>query len=294
MNVGEVVARVERQFLEHPDELWVRTALTAGVDDTQTTFTINLALLGPEEQNLLTVGVLVQVDYEQMVVTDFDPDTSTVTVTRGARGTEADDHDNGAEVLVAPPYTRDRVFDAVAEAIVGMHPPLFEWATAPATVSENGVVFVSPDVVNVINVRTFPNQNMLQFEDLGYWPDPDNGGATLRAIRVFEGVPGDDLWVTYRGRFRMPTSPNDVLAQLGVKDEWARIVVVGAAASLISAKPMSSAWKEYVANQLRSEAYPVDSPNRIRDSLIAFHEFLINRAAASLQQQHPMTLVMQQ
>ena len=291
MNVGEVVDRVERQYLEHPDELWVRTATTEAVSDSATNFTINLDLLGPEEQNLLTVGVLVQIDYEQMIVTDFNSDTATVSVSRGARGTDADSHDSGAEMLVAPPYTRNIVFDAVRESIVGMHPPLYEWATEKTTVGENGIVSVSNEVVNVFSVRSFPNQDLMDFEDLGYWPDAN--GTAVRSIRVFEGVAGEEVWITYRGKFRMATSPNDVLEQLGVKDEWARIVVVGAAAQLISSKPMSSAWQNYVANQMRAEAYPVETPNRIRDALVAYHEFLINRAAASLQQQHPMNLVEQ-
>jgi len=269
VNVGEVVDRVERQYLEHPDELWVRTATTEAVSDSASSFTINLDLLGPEEQNLLTVGVLVQIDYEQMIVTDFDPDTATVSVSRGARGTDADSHDSGAEMLVAPPYTRNK----------------------KTTVGENGIVLVSNEVVNVFSVRSFPNQDLMDFEDLGYWPDEND--IAVRSIRVFEGVAGEEVWITYRGKFRMATSPNDVLEQLGVKDEWARIVVVGAAAQLISSKPMSSAWQNYVANQMRSEAYPVETPNRIRDALVAYHEFLINRAAASLQQQHPMNLVEQ-
>lgn len=293
MNVGELVTRVERQYLEHPDELWTRTVLTGDMTDSATSFTVNLDLMGPEEENLLAVGVLVQVGYEQMLVTDFDSDTSTISVSRAARGTVAESHETGDEVLVAPPFTRNIVFDAVAESIVGMHPPLFEWATAKGTVGENGLVPVSAEVVNVITVRTFPNQNLLDFEDLGYWPDPDDATKTIRAIRVFEASPGAEVWVTYRARFRLPTSPNDVLSQLGVRDEWARIVVVGAAAQLISAKPMSSAWQEYVSNQMRSEAYPVETPNRIRDALVAYHEFLINRAAASLQQQYPMNLVEQ-
>ena len=291
VNVAEVVARVERQYLEHPDELWVRSAVTQALDASSTSFTINMDLLGPEEQNLLTVGVLVQVDYEQMVVTDFDALTATVTVSRGARGTDADTHDDGAELLIAPPYTRDIIFNAVAESIVGLHPPLYEWATEKASVGENGIVSVSDEIVNVFSVRSFPNQDLMDFEDLGYWPD-DEGNA-VRSIRVFEGVSGQEVWITYRGKFRMPTSPNAVLAQLGVKDEWARIVVVGAAAQLIASKPMSPAWKEYVSNQMRSEAYPVETPNRIRDALVAYHEFLINRAAASLHQQHPMSLIEQ-
>ena len=288
MNVRDVVERVERQYLEHPDELWVRTRLVFGLDELSTTVDLDLDLLSVEEQALVAPGVLIQVDFEQMIVSSVVGQT--LTVRRGMRGTEAEEHEAGAEVLVAPPYTRDTVFNAVAESIVGMHPPLFAYFHASATVGRNGVAEVPADTVLVQVARRMDTNNPVQFEDLGMWPDED--GVPRRSIRVFSEGAGTELWIGFRSRFRLATSPGDVLSQLGVKDEWARIIVVGAAAQLVAGKPMSNAWKEYVSNQMRSEAFPAETPNRIRDALVAFHEFLINRAAASLQQQHPMILAM--
>lgn len=286
MNIRQVVERVERQFLEHPDELWVRTRLTSALSDTDTVVALDFDLLGPEEQNLLTTGVLIQVGFEQMVVTDVDG--LTVTVSRGTRGTQADEHDEGAEVLVAPPYTRDVVFQAVSDAIVAMHPPLFGFSHTQATVGSNGITVVPADTVQVQNGYRIADNSPINWQDLGMWPDED--GLPVRSIRVFGQNPGDQVWLGFRTRFRLPESPDDTLGSLGVKDEWARIIVVGAAAQLIAAKPMSSAYKEYVSNQMRTEGYPVETPNRIRDAMVAYHEFMINRAAASLQQQHPMML----
>jgi hypothetical protein len=285
MNVRDVVERVERQFLEHPDELWVRSRLTAPMTDSQTTVALDFDLLGPEEQNLLTTGVLIQIGFEQMVVTDVD---TTVTVTRATRGTVAEEHDAGAEVLITPPYTRDVVFNAVSDSIVGMHPPLYGYFYTQASVGSNGVTVIPTDVVQVQNARRLSDNSAVNFEDLGFWPSSD--GVPVRAIRVFGQNVGEQVWLGFRTRFRLPESPDDTLGSLGVKDEWARIIVVGAAAQLIAAKPMSSAYKEYVSNQMRTEGYPVETPNRIRDAMVAYHEFLINRAAASLQQQHPMML----
>jgi hypothetical protein len=286
MNVGEIVRRVERQFLEHPDELWVRSRLTAPVDDVQTTIPIDLDLLGPEEQALLTVGVLVQVGFEQMIVTDVD--NSTLTVTRGVRGTLVAEHDAGEDVVVAPPYTREVVFQAVSDAIVGMYPPLFGFFYTPATVGTNGITAIPTDTVQVQNGYRIADNSPISWQDLGMWPDAD--GNPVRSIRVFGQNPGEQVWLGFRTRFRLPEGPEDTLFSLGVREEWARIIVVGAAAQLIAAKPMSSAYKEYVSNQMRVEGYPVETPNRIRDALVAYHEFLINRAAASLHQQYPMML----
>jgi len=286
VNVRQVVERVERQFLEHPDELWVRSRLTGAMDDSQTTVPVDFDLLGAEEQALLSIGVLIEVDFEQMIVSDVDGPV--VTVTRGARATNVEAHDAGAEILIAPPYTRNVVFDAVSDAIVGMYPPLFGFYHVEAVVGERGVTTIPTDTVQVQTARRIDDNLPVNFEDLGMWPDAD--GNPVRSIRVFGQNAGERLWIGFRTRFRLPDSPDDTLGSLGVKDEWARIVMVGAAAQLIAAKPMSSAYKEYVANQMRVEGYPVETPNRIRDAMVAYHEFLINRAAASLQQQHPMML----
>jgi hypothetical protein len=286
MNIREIVERVERQFLEHPDELWVRSKLVGAIGDTDVSFVLDFSLLGPEEQNLLTTGVLIQIDFEQMVVTDVDGES--VTVTRGTRGTRRVEHEDGAEVLIAPPYTRDVVFQAVSDSIVGMHPPLFGFFYTPATVGDGGITEIPTDTVQVQNAYRLSDNSPINFQDLGVWPDGNQN--PVRSIRVFGQTPGTQLWLGFRTRFRLPTDPEDTLGSLGVKEEWARIVVVGAAAQLIAAKPMSSAYKEYVSNQMRTEGYPVETPNRIRDAMVAYHEFLINRAAASLQQQHPMIL----
>lgn len=283
LTVGSLIDRVLRDYLEPPDELWVRTALTDDVGLAATEWPVDMSLLGFEESELLGPGVLVEVDGEQAIITDVT--NGTVTVRRGARGTTAAEHAAGSEVLVAPAFTRTTVFDAVAESIVGLFPPLFALYTAEQEVASDGVVTLPSNAVVVTEARLPDLLSPVSYVDLGEW-------SSGRALRVSPGLSGKDLWITYRSRFAYPNDEGQALAELGVREEWGRIVVVGAAAQLISARPMSLSQQEFVSSQLRVEGYPVETPMRIRDALISYQEFLLERAAAGLAQQHPYDVVL--
>lgn len=290
--VGDLVDRVMRDFLEPPDETWVRTALTSAVDDTTTAWPIDLSLLGVEEEDLLGLGVLVEAGSEQATVAGLN--ASTLTVRRGVRGTAKATHPAGTEVLVAPAFTRTAVFQAVKDALVALHPPLFTVSGTKVAAGVSGITKIPAAVITPTDVRWLRNNATVPFEDLGQYPDPDSeldDPPLVRAIRVYSIPPGQDVLVTYRGRITSPTTEADVLADLGVAEEWGRIVVAAAAAQLIAGKPMSTGWQEYVTAQLRTEAYPVETPGRIRDSLIRYAEYLTEKAAASLLTQYPTGVV---
>ena len=274
IDIGDLVNRTRRDFLEAPDELWVSTRLTAAVADSAGTFSIDLALLGFEEQNLLAPGVLVEVGTEQCHVVDLSG--SELTVRRAARGTRATAHLSGAEVLIAPPYGRTTIFDAVAESIVDLSPPLYHRDVVEREVDEDGLVELPEGTDGVLSVRLSRHWATLPFEQVGD-----------TKLRIYGCDPGEDVTVTVRSGFTYPASEQQSLHSLGVRDEWARIVVVGAAAQLISAKPLSTSWQEFVSSQLRTEGYPVETPGRIRDSLLRYHQFLIDRAAAAQLRRHP-------
>lgn len=274
IDIGDLVNRTRRDFLEAPDELWVSTRLTAEVDDEAQTLPIDLGPLGFEEQNLLAPGVLVEVGTEQCHVVDLSG--SELTVRRAARGTRATAHLSGAEVLIAPPYGRTTIFDAVAESIVDLSPPLYHRDVVEREVDEDGLVELPEGTDGVLSVRLSRHWATLPFEQVGD-----------TKLRIYGCDPGEDVTVTVRSGFTYPASEQQSLHSLGVRDEWARIVVVGAAAQLISAKPLSTGWQEFVSSQLRTEGYPVETPGRIRDSLLRYHQFLIDRAAAAQLRRHP-------
>lgn len=274
IDVKDLVNRTRRDFLEAPDELWVSTRLTADATDAVGTFSIDLGLLGFEEQNLLAPGVLVEVGDEQCHVVDLAGDQ--LTVRRAARGTRAAAHANGDEVLIAPPYGRTTIFDAVAESIVDLSPPLYARQVVQREIGEDGLVDLPEGTDGVLSVRLTLRWTTLPFEQVGDVK-----------LRVYGAPAGEEATVTVRSGFTYPASEQQALHELGVREEWARIIVVGAAAQLISAKPLSTGWQEFVSNQLRTEGYPVETPGRIRDSLLRYHQFLIDRAAAAQLRRHP-------
>lgn len=282
MDVGDLVDRTIYSFLEPPEEQWIRTRLTADVDDSTTSWSIDTDLLGFAEAELLGPGVLVEAGSEQAFAVSLDG--TTLTVRRGARGTTKAAHSDGDDVLVAPPFTRKTVFDAVCESIVALHPPLFAYRTTKETVGEDGITEIPDDVLMATEVRRLDHHTTAPFDDLGDYEDG-------RTLRIYHIPKNEAVWVTYRARFPYPVSEDQTLTQLGVRDEWARIVVVGAAAQLISSRPLSTSQQEHVSGMLRTEGYPVETPSRIRDSLLRFQQFLTERAAASLSQQHPAGVV---
>ena len=60
-----------------------------------------------------------------MICTDLNSVTNTITVTRGAKGTDAAAHTAGDLIKIAPPFPRRNVFDAVCDQIKNLYPTLF-------------------------------------------------------------------------------------------------------------------------------------------------------------------------
>lgn len=289
--VGDLVDRTVRAWLEPPDELWTRTRLTSAVDSSTQTWPIDTDLLTAEEQSLLGPGVLIEAGSEQVQVVDLSG--SSLTVRRGARGTSAASHAEEVEVVVKPPYTRVAIFDAVADTIVGLNPPLFTFGHETVEVGTGGITQIDADAVTIMEARWLEHDSMVSFVDLGQYPDPTDESsdpALIRAVRMFGIDSGEEVFLSYRGRFPRPTSEAQDLSDLGVEEQWGRLVTTGAAAQLVASRPLSVAQQEFVSGQLRTEGYPVETPGRVRDGLIRYHEYLLEKASQNLLRQHPPTL----
>ncbi len=274
--VGALIDRGYRDWLELPDELWTRTVLTADVDEETTTWPVDLGLLAFEEQSMLGDGLLVEAGSEQAFVSGLD--AGNLAVHRGVRGTEPDVHLAGTEVLIAPAYTRTAAFVALRDAIRAMTPPLYTFASEVVEVGRDGVTLVPDDALLVTRARSLSCHEDVPLDDLGTWPD--STGELKRSVRLFN-TSGQAL-VTYRSKLGLAESENDLVADLGLRPEWERLAVVGMVAQLIASRPMSVAQQEHVASMLRTEGYPVETPTRLRDALVRYHEYLVQQAANGL------------
>ena len=124
-NIGNLVDRTYREYLEPMDDLVSYTTLSTGINNSVTTLTFNGDLLSVEEEDAMDAGTVIEINQELMLCTDLNAVTNTVTVTRGARGTTAAAHTAGDLIKISPPFPRKNVFDAVCDQIKNLYPTLF-------------------------------------------------------------------------------------------------------------------------------------------------------------------------
>lgn len=287
MTMAALINRLRTQWLEPPDELWPRTVLTAGVNDAATTLPVDLALLTAEEQHLIGAGMLAQVGSEEVLLKSLTD--ANATVVRAIRGSVAAAHLVGTEVFLAPPWTRAQMFDALRDAVVALHPALWTVATTTITVGDKGVTEIPAAVVTPVKLRSTANHTSWSFEDLGQWTEV----ATSRALLIHGINQGTEGLLQYRGKFGYATAEADTLGFLGLRDEWADIACIKAAAVLIGSHSLSARQQEFVSRQLASESYPVDSPGRLRDALLRLYVFRRDEAANALSRTHRTDVQMQ-
>ncbi len=217
--------------------------------NTATSWTYAGGELAADEEELFTVGVVVECEQEQVVVTAADHATNTITVRRGVNGTAAAAHPAGAVLTLAPVFPRRDVFDAIADNVAALYPSLFRQVT---------------DTVTLGSTHTVVNANAMVAEGLRYlrgsrYYDADvsllsnfTPSPTTKAI-VTTAPAGATAYFTYRGKFARPTAEADSLQTVsGVDESWERIVLVGAAAQLLSSREFDAVNVEFVTESMRS------------------------------------------
>lgn len=287
--VGELVDRCYRDYLAPADDQPIIVTVNGAVTSTATSIVYSDAALAPDEEDLLAPGVLAEIGTEQVRITAVDTTTDTLTVIRGVNGTTAAAIADGAEMHLAPMFPRKTVFDAVCDNVVDLYPDLFSLKTATVT-SASGAVEVSADIVAIRSAQrisggrpTTAHVELLQ----NYAPS-----STGQAV-VFYGVPvGSTVYLSYEGRFARPTTEATEVSTLGVQETWERVVVVGAAAQVLAGREVDAASVEYLTEQLEREGFPVGSAQRIRDGLLRFHGYLLDRARRNQRSDRTVPVVM--
>ena len=132
-NIGDLVDRTFREYLEPMDDIVSYTTLTGAINDSATSVVFNGDLLSVEEEDALDAGAIIEIGQELMICTDLNAVANTITVTRAARGTTATSHTAGDLIKIAPPFPRKVVFDAVKDQINNLFPTLFAVETQSIT-----------------------------------------------------------------------------------------------------------------------------------------------------------------
>lgn len=275
-----LVDRCYREFLHPGDDQPNRSPLTDALtaDDTDTAVTFNTALFEADYDDAWAPGTIIEVGREQMLVVAGT--SMPLTVTRGVNGTDVEAHGVGDLVTVQPKHTRQAVFDACADAVVNLWPRLWHVETVDATVTQP-FTEIPADAVTVVQWRT-------AYGGTRYSSSPTtivrDFAASATGVALFiDDDTGTQGWLTYRGRFARPTAETTDVADLGVDEAWDQIIVVGAAAYLLSGTPdIDAATANFITEALAAEAFPALTAGRISDRLFRLHELLLERASRSL------------
>ena len=319
-NIGNLVDRVYREYLEPMDDVVSYTTLSTGINDSVTSIVFNGDLLSVEEEDALDAGAIIEIGQELMICTDLNAVTNTITVTRAARGTTATSHTAGDLIKISPPFPRKNVFDAVCDQIKNLLPTLFAVETQSVTTGTGYTLLGSQETPGTNNYIVSILSAISQYTDftqnsdttgvnfspvtcsLVELPNPftytDNNGTSktityttgpsvVHAIQFANIATGHTAHVTFKKKFIEPTSEDNTLANIGLEDEYVPIIMAGVAAQMMAGRDIPSATTDYITDQLSVSNFPVGSSNSVRNSLLQYKQLLVNQARKYLRAKYP-------
>jgi len=319
-NIGNLVDRTFREYLEPMDDIVSYTTLSTSMNDSVTSVVFNGDLLSVEEEDALDAGAIIEIGQELLICTDLNAVTNTITVTRAARGTTATSHTAGDLIKIAPPFPRKNVFDAVCDQIKNLYPTLFAIETLEVVVGDGFTLLGSYSAPGTNNYLVAPIKSISQYTDFAAnsdstnvvfrgvavelidLPNPfvynDNDGVertityttgpdVVHALQFAGIASGHTAYVTFKKKFIDPTAETDTLATVGLEDEYEPIIMAGVAAHMLSGRDIPTATTDYITDQLSTSSFPVDSATRIRNSLLSYQRALIQQARKDLRARYP-------
>ena len=326
-NIGNLVDRVYREYLEPIDDIVSYTTLSTGINDSVTSVVFNGDLLSVEEEDALDAGAIIEIGQELMICTDLNAVTNTITVTRAARGTTATSHTAGDLIKISPPFPRKNVFDAVCDQIKNLFPTLFAVETQSVTTGTGYTLLGSQETPGTNNYIVSILSAISQYTDftqnsdttgvnfspvtcsLVELPNPftytDNNGTSktityttgpsvVHAIQFANIATGHTAHVTFKKKFIEPTAEDNTIANIGLEPEWEPIIMAGTAAHMLSGRDIPSATADYISDQLSVATYPVGSSSNIRNGLLSYQATLLEQAKKDLKARYPEPVALNQ
>ena len=319
-NIGNLVDRTFREYLEPMDDLVSYTTLSTGVNDSVTDIVFDGDMLSIEEEDALDKGTIIEINQELMICTDLNAVTNTITVKRGMKGTSAAAHTAGDLIKLSPPFPRKNVFDAVCDQIKNLFPTLFAVETQSITTGTGYTLLGSynaPGTHNYImsilgaisqytdfsagsdttGVNFSPvTSSLIELPNPFTYTDSDGVSRTITYTTVpsvvhaiqFAGIAsGHTAHVTFKKKFIEPTSESDTLSTIGLEDEYVPIIMAGVAAQMLAERDIPSATKDYISQQLAVSNFPGGRANSVRNSLLQYQQILMNQARKYLRAKYP-------
>jgi hypothetical protein len=326
-NLGNLVDRTFREYLEPLDNLNSYTTLTTGINNSETSVAFNGDLLSVEEEDALDAGTVIEIGRELMLCTNLNAVTNTITVVRGVRGTTAVEHTAGALIKIAPTFPRQNVFDAVVDQIETLYPTLFAVETLTVTNKEGFTVLGTYDAPGTYNYLVAPVKAISQYTqwdgnsdstsvqwrgvsvELVDLPNPftykDSNGVertitysagpnVVHALQTYGISSGFQVHVTFKKKFLDKDSytysgdiENTTITSIGLQTEYEPIIMAGVAAQLLAGRDIPTATANYITDQMGVQNFPVNSATNIRNSLLQYRNQLIQQARKDLRARYP-------
>ena len=326
-NIGNLVDRVYREYLEPMDDLASYTTLSTTVNTSVTSIVFDGDMLSIEEEDALDKGTVIEINQELMICTDLNAVTNTITVKRGQKGTTAAAHTAGDIIKISPPFARKNVFDAVCDQIKNLYPTLYAVETVESTSGTGYTLLGSYDAPGSNNYLVTPIKAISQYTD--WSAGSDQTGLTFKGVAVemidlpnpftytdststertityttgpdvvhalqFSGIAsGHTCYVTFKKKFVQPTAETDTLATIGLEDEYEPIIMAGVAAHMLSGRDIPSATADYITDQLAVATYPVGASSNIRNGLLSYQATLLEQAKKDLKARYPEPVALNQ
>ena len=323
VNVGHLIDRVFREYLEPNDDVSSFTVLKDAVTDStsDTIIDYDSTYLTSEEEDALGTGAYVEVGEELMLVSSLNTSSSQLTVVRAARGTTIASHSTGDLLKINPPFTRKVVFDAISDQVENLYPTLFAVETLTATAGTGYVLLgthgTDQDTYNYLvnpikaisqytefasgsdstgSIFSPVSVQLIQLPNPFTYTDDDgtertktysSGPSVINALQFYNISSGHSAYVTFKKKFIAPTNESTTLASMGLETEYEPIVMAGVAAQIISGRDIPMATQNYITESLQAAVYPVGSSTSIRNSLLQYQQILIQQARKNLRARYP-------
>ena len=326
-NIEGLINRVYREYLEPNDDVQSFTYLTTAIDNTATSIVYNNTVITSEEEDAMSAGNFIEINRELMLITAIDTASTTLTVMRGARGTDKDSHGINTLIKINPPFPRKNVFDAVADQITNLYPTLYAVETVEATSGTGYTLLGSYSSPGTNNYLVTPINAISQYTD--WSAGSDQTGLTFKGVAVemidlpnpftytdststertityttgpdvvhalqFSGIAsGHTCYVTFKKKFVQPTAETDTLATIGLEDEYEPIIMAGVAAHMLSGRDIPAATTEFVTDQLGTANFPVGAASNIRNGLLSYQATLLEQAKKDLKARYPEPVALNQ
>ena len=319
-NIGNLVDRTFREYLEPMDDLVSYTTLSTGVNDSITSIVFDGDMLSIEEEDTLDKGTIIEINQELMICTDLNAVTNTITVKRGMKGTTAAAHTAGDIIKISPPFPRKVVFDAVKDQINNLFPTLFAVETQSVVASTGYTLLGAHDAPGTNNYLVSILSAISQYTDFATGSDSTGtifqpvtsslielpnpftftdsdgvsrtitfttGPSVVHAIQFSSIAQGHTVLVTFKKKFIEPTAESDTLTSIGLEPEYEPIIMAGVAAQMIAGKDIPTATTDYISDQMAVSNFPVGSSNNVRNSLLQYQQLLVNQARKYLRAKYP-------